>query len=97
MDPAAAPEALNDRFVVKNGYLQSANEDVFADEPSALLEVFLLLQQNPQLKGVSAFTVGSIKRNLHRIDDEFRQNPRNHRLFLIFCARPKVLRMNCGA
>ena len=89
MDPAAPPKALNGRFVVKNGYLQSANEDVFADEPSALLEVFLLLQQNPQLKGVSAYTVGSIKRHLHRIDDEFRQNPRNHRLFLEILRAPE--------
>ena len=47
-----------------------------------LLELFLLLQQNPEIKGVSAYTIGSVKRHLHLIDDEFRQNPRNHRLFL---------------
>ena len=41
-----------------------------------------MLQQNPELRGVSAFTIGLIKRNLYLIDEEFRQNPRNHRLFL---------------
>ena len=81
MDPNAAPEALNERFQVKNGFLQTVNDRVFAEEPSALLEVFLLLQQQPDIRGVSAYTVGLIKRNLHRIDEEFRQNPRNHRLF----------------
>ncbi len=82
MDPTAAPEPLNDRFQIKNGFLQTVNNQVFAREPSALLEVFLLLQQNPDIRGVSAYTIGLIKRSLHRIDEEFRQNPRNHRLFL---------------
>ncbi len=82
MDPNAQPEPLNERFQVKNGFLQTVNDNVFANEPSALLELFLLLQQNPEIRGVSAFTVGLIKRNLHLIDEEFRQNPRNHRLFL---------------
>ena len=82
MDPAAEPSLLNERFQVKNGFLQTADDSVFEREPSALLELFLLLQQNPDIRGVSAWTVGLIKRNLHLIDEEFRQNPRNHRLFL---------------
>lgn len=82
MDPNARPAAINERFQVKNGYLQTTHERVFTDEPSALLELFLVLQQHADLRGVSAFTVGLIKRHLHLIDEEFRQNPRNHRLFL---------------
>jgi [protein-PII] uridylyltransferase len=82
MDPNAPAEPLNERFEVKNGFLQTVDEQVFDRDPSAMLELFLLLQDNPELRGVSAYTVGSIKRHLHLIDDEFRQNPRNHRLFL---------------
>jgi len=82
MDPDAPAEALNARFQVKNGFLQTVSDKVFRNDPSALLELFLLLQQHPKIRGVSAFTVGLIKLNLHLIDDEFRQNPRNHRLFL---------------
>ena len=82
MDPHAPAEALNERFQVKNGFLQTVNEQVFAEHPSAMLELFLLLQQHPDLSGVSAYTVGSVKRHLHLINDEFRQNPRNQRLFL---------------
>jgi [protein-PII] uridylyltransferase len=89
MDPNARPEPLNDRFQVKNGFLQTVDDDVFAKEPSALLELFLLLQQNPEVRGVSAYTVGLIKRNLHRIDEEFRQNPRNNRLFLSILRAPE--------
>ena len=89
MDPAAKSEPLNERFSVKNGFLQTTNDEVFARQPSALLEVFLLLQQNPEIRGVSAYTVGLIKRNLHLIDEEFRQNPRNHRLFLSILSAPE--------
>jgi [protein-PII] uridylyltransferase len=90
MDPNAPAEPLNARFQVKNGFLQTVDDKVFARDPSAMLELFLLLQQNPELRGVSAYTVGSVKRHLHLIDDEFRQNPRNHRLFL------NILRANEG-
>jgi len=89
MDPNAPAEPLNERFQVKNGFLQTVSDHVFRNDPSALLELFLLLQQNPEIRGVSAFTVGLIKRNLYLIDDEFRQNPRNHRLFLSILREPE--------
>ena len=89
LDPNAAPEPLNERFEVKNGFLQTIDDDVFRRDPSALLEVFLLLQQNPALSGVSAYTLSLIKRHLHLIDEEFRQNPRNHRLFLSIIRAPE--------
>lgn len=90
MDPKAEPAALNERFQVKNGFLQTAHDQVFQRNPSALLEMFHLLQQHPDIRGVSAFTIGLVKRNLYLIDEEFRQNPRNHRLFL------NILRASSG-
>jgi len=88
MDPGAEPHPLNERFQVKNGFLQTTNDQVFAREPSALLEMFLLLQQQDGVRGVSAYTIGLIRRNLHLIDEEFRQKPRNHRLFLNILRAP---------
>ena len=89
MDQDAQAEPLNERFQVKNGFLQTVHDNVFRNDPSALLELFLLLQQNPEIRGVSAWTVGLIKRNLYLIDDEFRQNPRHHRLFLSILREPE--------
>ncbi|MDH3578320.1 MAG: [protein-PII] uridylyltransferase [Gammaproteobacteria bacterium] len=89
MDPNAQPEPLDERFQIKNGFLQTSGDQVFANDPSALLELFLVLQQNPEIRGVSAYTIGDIRRNLHLIDDEFRQNPRNHRLFLSILRAPE--------
>ena len=88
LDPNATPVAIDENFQVKNGYLQTTNVDVFRHSPSALLEVFLLLQRH-DLKGVSAYTVGLIKRHLYLIDEEFRQNPRNHHLFLSILRAPE--------
>jgi len=47
----------------------------------------VVLQNNPQLRGVRAETIRLVTRHLWLIDEEFRQNPRNHRLFLdLLCA-----------
>ena len=62
--------------------------NMFARTPSSLLELFVLLQQNPQVQGVSASTMRADRRNLWLIDEEFRQNPRNHRLFLEILRAP---------
>jgi [protein-PII] uridylyltransferase len=85
----APPQPLNPRFQVRNDYLEAVNEDVFARAPSALLELFVLLQQNPQIRGVRAATIRAVARNLWLIDEEFRQNPRNHRLFLDILRAPR--------
>ncbi|HEY1726687.1 MAG TPA: [protein-PII] uridylyltransferase [Steroidobacteraceae bacterium] len=83
------PQPLNPRFQIRNDYLEAVNEDVFARQPSALLELFVLLQQNPQIRGVRAATIRAVVRNLWLIDEEFRQNPRNHRLFLEILRAPR--------
>ena len=46
------------------------------------------MQQNPDVRGVRASTIRQIGRHLWLIDEEFRQNPRNHRLFLEICVAP---------
>lgn len=80
-------EPVNARFQIRNDYLEAAHPDLFARNPSALLELFVLLQQHPHLRGVSAETIRLIGSNVHLIDEEFRQNPRHHRLFMeILCA-----------
>ncbi len=88
MNPDAEPDPVNDYFSIKNGFLQISSDDVFQDHPAALLEMFLILQQRPELKGVSANTIALARRNLHLVDDEFRSNPRHHRLFLQILEAP---------
>jgi [protein-PII] uridylyltransferase len=89
LDPATPPRALNARFQVRNNFLELTHDEVFERTPSALLEMFLLLQQEPGLKGVSAGTIRLVRRALPLIDEEFRQNPRHHRLFMDIIRAPE--------
>jgi [protein-PII] uridylyltransferase len=84
---SAAPQPINARFQIRNDYLEVTHAEVFARYPSALLELFVLLQQHPELRGVRAETIRLIGKDVWLIDEEFRQNPRHHRLFMeILCA-----------
>jgi [protein-PII] uridylyltransferase len=81
------PIPINPRFQIRNDYLEVTHSEVFARYPSALLELFVLLQQHPELRGVRAETIRLIGTHVWLIDEEFRQNPRHHRLFMeILCA-----------
>jgi [protein-PII] uridylyltransferase len=81
------PVPINPRFQIRNEYLEVTHPEVFARFPSALLELFVLLQQNPEVLGVRAETIRLIGTHVWLIDEEFRQNPRHHRLFIeILCA-----------
>ena len=82
------PRPLNPRFQVRNGSLEAVSDDVFVRTPSTLLELFVLLQQNPEINGVRASTMRAVARSLWLIDEEFRQNPRHHRLFLEILRAP---------
>ena len=75
-DEEATIEPLSRRFQVCNGYLEVIDPALFERYPYALLEMFLVLQQNPHIKGVRATTIRLVRENLHRIDHKFRQDVR---------------------
>ena len=84
----SALQPLNARFQVRADYLEIVDDEVFLRTPSAILELFQLLQENPAIKGVRAETIRVLQRHLDLIDEEFRQNPRNHRLFIEILRAP---------
>ncbi|MBF0255589.1 MAG: [protein-PII] uridylyltransferase, partial [Gammaproteobacteria bacterium] len=85
---ACIPQPINRRFQSCNGYLEVIDERVFKREPYALLELFLLLSQNPQLQGVRANTIRLIRNHRHLIDDSFRNDLRNRALFMELLRQP---------
>ncbi len=89
LDKDAPATPLGPHFQARNGYLEVTEPEVFQREPSTLLEIFLRLEQNIELKGVNARTIALVKQNLWLIDEEFRQNPRHHRLFLEILKAPQ--------
>jgi len=73
---------LNSRFLVRDNYLEVANDSVFKRTPFAILEIFVLLAQNPRIQGVRAETIRLLRDHRHLIDDEFRSDIRNTSLFV---------------
>lgn len=76
------PIELNQRFQSRSGYIEIKDDAIFNDYPPALLELFLLLQQNPHLVGVRATTIRAVRSHLHLMDDAFRNDPRCQQLFM---------------
>ena len=89
LDKDAPATPLGPHFQVRNGYLEATDNELFLRDPSTLLELFVLLEENIELKGVNARTIALIKQHLWLIDEEFRQNPRHHRLFLDILEAPQ--------
>ena len=82
---------LNRRFQVRDGRIEVVDGDVFRRQPFALLEIFLLLQQNPEIGGVRASTIRDIRRHLHLVDEEFRRDLACRSLFLEILREPRGL------
>ncbi len=81
--------SINNRFQATNGYLEVSNNAIFARYPLAIMEIFLILQEYPELKGVRARTIRSIRAHLHLLDERFRQDIRARSLFLEILRQPK--------
>ncbi|WP_110648012.1 [protein-PII] uridylyltransferase [Salinicola peritrichatus] len=73
---------INARFETKGGYIQLRRPDVFIRRPGALLELFLLMAQHPEIEGVRADTIRQIRDHRHLIDDSFREDLRHQSLFM---------------
>jgi len=80
--------AINRRFQTQNGYLETINPGIFAFYPHAMLELFLVLQQHSELKGVRADTIRQLHAHLHLINNRFRADIKNRSLFMEIIRQP---------
>ena len=83
------PVPINKRFQARKGFLEVSHRNVFIDYPFALLEVFLLLEQHPELKGVRAATIRLIRQHRTLIDERFRRDLRARILFMEILRQPR--------
>ncbi|MCN4143704.1 MAG: [protein-PII] uridylyltransferase [Thiohalomonas sp.] len=87
-DSDAKPVKINRQFINYKGYIAAANQNVFKNYPFALLEIFLLLCQDPELKGVRRSTIRLIRAHGYLIDDSFRKDLRCRTLFMEIIRQP---------
>ena len=79
---------INAHFGIRGELLEACDEQLFSRRPGALLESFLLLQQHPELKGMTAPTLRALWRARHRIGPAFRRDPANRALFMQILRSP---------
>ena len=84
-------EVINNRFQLRNDYIEIRYGDVFKRFPFALLEIFVLMAQNPRIKGVRAITIRSIRDHRYLINEAFRKDLRNVTLFMELLRSPHEL------
>ncbi len=88
-DESDEPVAINRRFQARHGFIEATNAQLFIRQPFAMLEIFLLLAQNPELKGVRAGTIRLLRHHRHLIDDKFRNDLRCRSLFIELLRQPQ--------
>ena len=80
---------INERFNEVNGLIDIAYDNTFEATPSAMLEVFLLLEQHTELKGMTARTLRALWHARFKMDRKFRRDPVNRALFLKIIQAPQ--------
>ena len=84
--PKATP--INARFESRNGLLEAKSAQLLQQQPSAILESFLLLQQHPELAGMSASLLRELQRVKKIVNRDFRNSVENKKLFLSILSQP---------
>ena len=79
---SAPMRPINARFLDRGGMLEVARDSLYEDNPHAILETFLVYQQTPGLRGLSARTLRALYNARNLMDGEFRRDGLNRELFM---------------
>jgi [protein-PII] uridylyltransferase len=90
-DTPTSLHPLNKRFQIRNDFIEVIHDKIFLNYPFALLEIFLLIQQQPEIKGIRAATIRLIRDYLYLIDETFHRDLRVRSLFYEIIRQPEGL------
>jgi [protein-PII] uridylyltransferase len=79
---------INARFLDRAGMLEVAHDGLYTDNPHAILETFLVYQQTPGIKGLSARTLRALYNARNLMGAAFRRDPINRELFMDILRQP---------
>ena len=81
---------INEYFKIVDGKLAVQHHKVFAEHPSAILELFYLLANHSEINGIRARTLRLLVLAAKRIDQRFRDNPEHQALFMSIIRSPHL-------
>ena len=82
---------INNRFQIRNNWIEVKNDKVFQITPFALIEIFVLLAQNESIEGIRASTIRLIRNSRKLIDNDFRKDLRNISMFMELLRSPHLM------
>ncbi len=80
---------ISANFEAHNQWLQAKTARTLQQQPAAILESFLLLQQHPELEGMGANLIRQLQRVRKLVNREFRESNANKALFISILSQPQ--------
>ncbi|WP_088283955.1 [protein-PII] uridylyltransferase [Ideonella sp. A 288] len=80
---------INDRFLDRGGMLEVARDDLYTQDPHAILETFVIFEQSPGIQGFSARTLRALYNARNLMDAGFRRDPVNRATFMDILRQPQ--------
>ena len=79
------------RFFDRAGMLEVAHDNLYTENPHAILETFLVFEQTPGVQGLSARTLRALYNARNVMGAKFRSDPINRELFMDILRQPQGL------
>ncbi|MFA7624248.1 MAG: [protein-PII] uridylyltransferase, partial [Pusillimonas sp.] len=87
--PENSGSIIDDEFCVRHNRLDIRRPDALERNPTLLLRAFLVMQERPELTGLSSQVMRAMWHARRLIDTQFRRNPVNRYLFLQIFQQPR--------
>ncbi|MGB6102580.1 MAG: [protein-PII] uridylyltransferase [Pusillimonas sp.] len=87
--PDEQARIIDDDFCIIRGRLGIRRDDGFDRNPALLFRAFLVMQERPEIVGMSAQTLRAMWHARRHIDAQFRRNPVNRRQFIQILQQPR--------
>jgi len=81
-------KSINAHFESHNQLLEAKTAGLLQQQPSAIFEAFLLLQQHSELEGMGATLLRNMQRVKRLVNHDFRQSLVNKKLFIEIISQP---------
>jgi [protein-PII] uridylyltransferase len=79
---------IDAHFLDRGGMLEVAHDRLYVEHPHAIMRTFLVYQQTPGIKGLSARTLRALYNARNLMDAGFRRDPANRAVFMQILREP---------
>jgi [protein-PII] uridylyltransferase len=84
----APMQPIDEHFLDRSGMLEVAHDRLYSEQPQAIMRTFLVYQQAPGIKGLSARTLRALYNARNLMDASFRRDPANRKVFMQILREP---------